>query len=68
MTSGKWILLRVTVCGAMIGLAGCQYIGPIAGVVSFFAGRKERVVYVEVEVPQADEEPAETVESPATGK
>jgi hypothetical protein len=71
MTSGKRVLLRVIVCGAMIGLAGCQYIKPIAGVVSFFAGRQERVVRVEVRVevavPQANGEPVAKVMLPATG-
>ena len=60
--------LKIVACGALIGLVGCQYIAPIAGVVSFFVGKRERIVRVEVEVPQADEEPAAKVTPPATRK
>lgn len=68
MMSSKWTLLRVIVCGAMVGLAGCQYIKPIAVVLSLLTSRQERVVHVEVAVPQVDREPAETDKPPATGK
>lgn len=71
MTSGKQTLLQVVVCGALVGLAGCQYIKPIAMAMSLLVGRQERVVRVEVrvevEVPQADGEPVAKVMLPATG-
>jgi hypothetical protein len=57
--------LKIAACGALVGLAGCQYIKPIAGAVSVLVGRQERVVRVEVEVPQKDgEPPAETTATP----
>jgi hypothetical protein len=66
MTRAK--TLKIIACGAVVVLAGCQYIKPIAGVVSFLVGRRERVVRVEVEVLQADGEPTAKAESPATGE
>lgn len=61
-------MLKTVACAVLIGLVGCQYIQPVAAVLSLLAGRQERIVYVEVEVPQVDKEPAETAESPATGE
>jgi hypothetical protein len=60
--------LKIIACGAVVVLAGCQYIKPAVAILSLFVGQRERVVYVEVEVPQVDKEPAETTESPATGR
>ena len=60
--------LKIIACGALVGLVGCQYIKPVAAVLSLLVGRQERVVYVEVEVPKRDGEPTDMVESPATGK
>ena len=68
MTSGKRTLLWVVVCGALVGLAGCQYIKPIAAVLSLLTSRQELVVRVEVKVLQADEEPAAKATLPATGE
>jgi hypothetical protein len=60
-------VLKIAACGVLIGLAGCQYIKPIAGALSLLIGRQARVVRVEVKVPQADGEPTAKVESPVTG-
>lgn len=68
MTSGKWTLLRVIVCGVLVGLVGCQYIKPITMALSLFAGRRERIVRVEVVVPQADGEPTARSALPLTGE
>ncbi len=61
-------MLKTAACVVLIGLVGCQYIKPIAGTLSFLIGRQERVVRVEVEVPQAGEEPAAKSTPPATGR
>lgn len=61
-------MLKTAACAVLIGLVGCQYIKPVVAVLSLFAGRQERVVRVEVEVPRVDKEPVETDEPPVTGK
>lgn len=61
-------MLKTAACAVLIGLAGCQYIKPIAVALSLLTGRQERVVRVEVAVPQVDEEPEVGAEPPATGK
>ncbi len=61
-------MLKTAACAVLIGLAGCLYIKPIAMAVSLLVGRQERVVRVEVVVPQASGEPAARAASPSTGE
>ncbi len=68
MTSSKRTLLRVVVCGVLVGLVGCQYIQPVAAVLSLLVGRQERVVYVEVAAPKADGELGAPPVAPTTGR
>jgi hypothetical protein len=61
-------MLKTAACAVLIGLVGCQYIKPISMVVGALVGRQERVVYVEVPVPQANGEPAARATPPTTGE
>ena len=61
-------MLKTAACAVLIGLPSCQYIKPIRVVVGALVGRRERDVYVEVEVPQANDEPAARAMPTTTGE